>query len=132
MLHSHNSDVVTFSVRLTDMQIVRSDIVRDSHMIVRIRPVEVPTAREEVAVRGKQPITVTAGRSEYNVQDDSIIKFQGVDGHPVYVSRGLTTLEGDRIYGTRIEVLYQFDGHRNDLEAIDSQLLELFKRIDLQ
>ncbi|SDT56371.1 hypothetical protein [Pseudomonas prosekii] len=126
------SSVVTFGVELKGMRIVQPDIVRGSHMIVRIRPVETPIPRGQTALKGLEPTSVTAGRSEYKFRGQTVYLLQGIDGTSVYVSRGLTTFEADRLYGKTIEVLYQYDRQRDDFEALDTQLVELLKRVDLQ
>lgn len=114
------------------MLIVQPGIVSGSHMIVRMRPIEIPIPREQTALKWLEPTSVKAGRSEYKLRDRTVYVFQGADGESVYVSRGLTTFEADRLYGKTIEVLYQFDGQRDDFEALDTQILELLKRVDLQ
>lgn len=126
------SSVVTFGVELTDMRIVQPDIVRGSHMIVRIIPVETPSARGQTALKGLEPTSVTAGRSVYKYLDGTVYLLQGIDGASVYISRGLTTFEADRLYGKTIEVRYQYDGQRDDFEALDTQVVEVLKRVDLQ
>ncbi|MHC8320867.1 hypothetical protein ACYZT4_09225 [Pseudomonas sp. GB2N2] len=132
LLESHGSNVVTFGVQLTDMRIVEQDIVRDSHMIVRLRPVVSRAARGFVMIDGLQPTAVVAGRNVYNSRGFTGYEYRGVDDQPVYVGRGLTTFEGNRIFGNDVEVLYQFDRRRDDLESIDDQLLKLLQRIDVQ
>ncbi|WP_219097833.1 hypothetical protein [Pseudomonas sp. UMAB-40] len=132
LLKSHGSKVVTFGVRLTDLRIVKAGIVEPTHMIVRIRPVSTPVLREQAGLKGIKPTSVSAGRNEYKLRDRTVYEFMGADDTPVYVSSGLMTYEGDRLFGNNIEVLYQFDGRRNDFETLDNLLLKLLRSIDLQ
>lgn len=132
LLQSHGSEVVMFSVRLADMQIVKPEIIKYSHMIVRIKPVTNHIPRYQAVLKGMNPTSVTAGRSEYKLRDRTVYEFEGTDKRPVYVSRVLMTYQSDRLFGDGIEVLYQFDGQRSDFETLDSQLLKLLERIDLQ
>jgi len=101
-------------------------------MIVRILPVETPSTRGQIALKGLEPTSVTAGRSVYKYLDGTVYLLQGIDGASVYISRGLTTFEVDRLYGKTIEVRYQYDGQRDDFEALDTRVVELLKRVDLQ
>ncbi|MBN6712951.1 hypothetical protein [Pseudomonas capsici] len=131
ILKSTSSGVVIFGVNADDMSIVAPGKAQGNHVIVRIRRVEIPVARSQIGLRGFEPVSISDGRSKYEVRGRVIYTFIDKGGEVVYVSRGLNTYEGNRILSGSVELLYQFDIARDDFEVLNEKLLKLIESIGI-
>jgi hypothetical protein len=132
MIGNYGSEVVSFAVRISDMQIIKEDRQQEDYMGVRIIPVDRSNPMEQAGVRWSEPVSVENGRKKYEVRGMTIYEFTAIDGGVVFVRQGLNTWQGDRIYNGDIEVNFQFLKSRNDFELLDGRLTELFQRMELQ
>ncbi|GFM87241.1 hypothetical protein PSCICO_26400 [Pseudomonas cichorii] len=131
ILKSTSSGVVTFGVNTEDMSIVAPGKARSNQVIVRIRRVEIPVARSQIGLRGFEPVSINEGRSKYEVRGRVVYTFIDKSGEVVYVTRGLSTYEGNRILKGGIELLYQFDIARDDFESLNEKLLKLLESMGI-
>lgn len=131
ILKRTNSDVITFSVRLSNKEILNPGLANNDNIIIRLLPKSGQGPRLATAVNRASIKSENENIKKYLIGKQEIMSFKGSDDQFVYARQIGSTIEGNRNY-KEMEVLYQFDVADTNLKMIDEKVLELLNKITLR